>query len=132
MKYKRRSTGEIVDAVQWEPGLEHPAVVREYPADRGHPGGHATTKLGDHLIPDEWLVSYLDAPALAKVWGPSPFNSHFEFAEEENPPLVRTCWLSRIAGVVDSPCGEDCAAWVGGCGLLAAVGMPVEMEARDG
>ena len=121
MKYRRKSDGAIVDAVQWQPGVEHPAVVREYPADRGHRQGWAEVLNGGRTLevhPGTWLVD-----GVGPV-GAEAFADQYEFAPDENPPPMRTCWVAKFAGVLDAPCGEDCAALLpGGCGILMAVGV---------
>ena len=120
-KYKHKSNGAIVDAVQWQPGVEHPAVVREYPADRGHRQGWAEAGRGVEISPGTWLVELEDEYLPV---GAEAFANQYEFAPDENPPPTRTCWVAKFAGVLDAPCGEDCAALLpGGCGLLAALGV---------
>ena len=126
MIYRRKSSDALVEAVQWEPGLDHPAITREYPPDRGHPGGWANVIVGGRELeihPCTWIVwEYgYDLRGYTLV-GAEAFADEYEIAPGENPPPPRTCWIAKFAGVVDAPCGEDCAAWVGGCGLLAAVG----------
>jgi len=129
MRYRRKWDGSLVDAVQWQPGVEHPAVMREYPADRGHRQGWAEARTADGsccpITPGTWAVCPPTGPeADCTLVGAEAFADQYEFAPGENPPPTRTCWVARFAGVSDSPCGEDCAALLpGGCGILVAFGM---------
>ncbi len=112
-QYHRRSDNTIVEAVQWQPGIEHPTIVREYPSDRAHPQGSAKVTSGHEIVPGTWLVD-------EDVLGDEAFADQYYIAADDAP--TKTCWIAKIAGVVDAPCGEDCAAWCDRCGVLVAVG----------
>ncbi|KKK61002.1 hypothetical protein LCGC14_3018720 [marine sediment metagenome] len=101
-RYKNKATGETVDAAQWQPGVEHPAVTRDLPPTRGAPGGSAEAG-GETVLPGDWFVD-------GQVVADDAFHDEHELldATVDGPG---TCPMSG-----DECRGEECHWWSRGIG----------------
>ena len=121
MKYKRKSDGKTVDAVQWQPGVDPPAIVRVVPPSRGEPGGGVSVRAHaagstDFARPGDWLIvddDYANDEAHV-VPGDVDFDELYEPLEDGAPACP---WRA-----VDCE-GAECSLWHGAASRCALASM---------